>query len=262
MPFVTRDGRPLFYREEGSGGPPILLVHGWCCDHTYMAPQIEHLASAHRVIAPDLSGHGRSDASPQVYTMGGFADELAWLARHLALDRPVVIGHSMGGGIALELSARHPDVPAAIAMLDSTIVVSAERRARMEALLPLFRAPGYRDAMRDALEAGFFQPWDNPERRARIVEAMTAAPQHVVAGAWQGILEWNGAAATAACKVPALYVASSAPRTDLARMRQLCPQLLTAQIVGAGHFVQLEVPEQVNAMLDRFQMLAQARPGR
>jgi len=258
MPIVTRDGRPLFYREEGSGGPPILLVHGWCCDHTYMAPQIEHLARAHRVIAPDLSGHGRSDPSAQVYTMRGFADELAWLASHLGLDRPVVIGHSMGGGIALELAARHPDVPAAIAMLDSTIVVSAERRASMEALLPAFRAPGYRDAMREALEAGFFQSWDDPERRAGIVEAMTAVPQHVVAGAWQGILEWDGAAATAACKVPALYVAAAALRSDLAGMRQLCPQLLTAQIVGAGHFVQLEVPEQVNAMLDRFLRIIRA----
>jgi pimeloyl-ACP methyl ester carboxylesterase len=258
MPIVTRDGRPLFYREEGSGGPPILLVHGWCCDHTYMAPQIDHLASAHRVIAPDLSGHGRSDPSRQVYTMAGFADELAWLASHLGLNRPVVIGHSMGGGIALELAARHPDVPAAIAMLDSTIVVPAERHARMEALLPVFRAPGYRDAMREALETGFFQPWDDPERRARIVDAMTAAPQHVVAGAWQGILEWDGAAATAACKVPALYVAAAAPRTDLARMRQLCPPLLTAQIVGAGHFVQLEVPEQINAMLDRFLRITRA----
>jgi pimeloyl-ACP methyl ester carboxylesterase len=158
----------------------------------------------------------------------------------------------MGGGIALELAVRHPAVPAAIAMLDSTIVISAERRAGMMALRPAFRAPGYRESMREVLEAGFFQPWDDPERRARIIEAMTAAPQHVVAGAWQGILEWDGAAAIAACKAPALYVASSAPRTDLARMRQLCPQLLTAQIVGAGHFVQLEVPEQVNAMLDRF----------
>jgi len=69
VPIVTRNGRPLFYREEGSGGPPILLVHGWCCDHTYMAPQIEHLASAHRVIAPDLSGHGRSDSSQQCRTL-------------------------------------------------------------------------------------------------------------------------------------------------------------------------------------------------
>jgi pimeloyl-ACP methyl ester carboxylesterase len=128
----------------------------------------------------------------------------------------------------------------------------------MEALLAAFRAPGYREAMREALEAGFFQPWDDPERRARIVEAMTAAPQHVVAGAWQALVEWDGATATAACKVPALYVAAAAPRTDLARMRQLCPQLLTAQIVGAGHFVQLEVPEQVNAMLDRFLRITRA----
>jgi pimeloyl-ACP methyl ester carboxylesterase len=60
--------------------------------------------------------------------------------------------------------------------------------------------------------------------------------------------------------VPALYVSASTPRTDLDRLRQRCPHLLTAQVAGAGHFVQLEVPEQVNAMLDRFIQIASQGP--
>jgi pimeloyl-ACP methyl ester carboxylesterase len=217
-----------------------------------MAPQIEHFSATHRVIAPDLSGHGRSDKSPTSYTIEGFADEIAWLSGHLGLARPLVVGHSMGGSIGLELAVRHPGVPAAIVILDSTVIPPPERRARMEALAPAFAGPAYKDAMRETLEAGFFSPWDDPARKARVVEAMTAVPQHVIAGAWQGLLKWDGAAATAACKVPALYVAASTSRTDLTRMRELCPPLVTAQVAGAGHFAQLEVPEQINAMLDRF----------
>jgi pimeloyl-ACP methyl ester carboxylesterase len=258
MPQGLDAGRSLFYREEGSGDPPVLLVHGWCCDHTYMAPQLAHLARAHRVIAPDLSGHGRSDTAAS-YTIAGFADEVARLAQRLGIERPLIVGHSMGGSIALELAVRHPDLPAAIAILDSTIIPPAARRARMQALVPELAGPGYREAMRHTLEGGFFSPWDDPARRAQIVAAMTSAPQPVIEGAWRGILEWNGPAAMAACAVPALYVAASEPRTDLAEMRRLCPALMTAQVAGAGHFVQLEAPDQVNAMLDRFFRIVSTR---
>ena len=258
MPHVLDAGRSLFYREEGSGDPPVVLVHGWCCDHTYMAPQQEHLARAHRVIAPDLSGHGQSDGAAS-YTISGFADEVARLAHRLGVERPLIVGHSMGGSVALELAVRHPGLPAAIAILDSTTIPPPARRARMEALSPELAGPGYREVMREVLEGGFFSPWDDPARRAQIVAAMTSAPQSVIAGAWRGILEWNGQAAMAACATPALYVAASEPRTDLAEMRRVCPTLMTAQVVGAGHFVQLEAPDQVNAMLDRFFAIVGAR---
>ena len=59
--------------------------------------------------------------------------------------------------------------------------------------------------------------------------------------------------------MPVLYVAASDPRTDLAEMRRVCPALITAQVAGAGHFVQLEVPDQVNAMLERFFDIARRR---
>jgi pimeloyl-ACP methyl ester carboxylesterase len=142
-------------------------------------------------------------------------------------------------------------------MLDSTVMPPPARRARMEALSPAFAGPDYREAMRQAIESGFFSPWDDPARKAQIVASMTSAPQHVVAGAWRGLLEWDGAAAIAACPVPVLYVAAWETRTDLDEMRRRCPALITAQVAAAGHFVQLEAPDQVNAMLDRFLAIVQ-----
>ena len=55
MRQLERDGVALCYEEAGEGEPPVLLVHGWCCDHTYFAPQVEHFAKrGHRVVAVDL----------------------------------------------------------------------------------------------------------------------------------------------------------------------------------------------------------------
>ena len=95
MGQLRRDGVALFYEEAGEGDPPIVLVHGWCCDHAYFAPQFEHFRRAHRVVAVDLRGHGKSDKPRQDYTIEMLADDVAWLCGELGLVKPVVIGHSI-----------------------------------------------------------------------------------------------------------------------------------------------------------------------
>jgi hypothetical protein len=64
---LTRDGVALAYTEAGSGAPALLLVHGWCRDHTHLAPQFEYFGRNHRVVAADLRGHGVSDKPEQEY---------------------------------------------------------------------------------------------------------------------------------------------------------------------------------------------------
>jgi pimeloyl-ACP methyl ester carboxylesterase len=97
-----------------------------------------------------------------------------------------------------------------------------------------------------------FMPSDDAARRARIVEQMTSTPQHVLASAWDAIWKSDFAGDAALCRVPALYVGSHAPVADMARLREAMPAAVLAQTAGAGHFHQLEVPDQVNAMIERF----------
>src|SRR5262245_13188646 len=122
MRSISRDGVALCYEEAAGDGPPVLLVHGWCCDHSHFAPQFDHFAAmGHHVLAVDLRGHGQSDKPHQDYTMLGFADDLAWLCRELDLVKPLVIGHSMGGIATFELAGRFPDLPSAIVLVDSSV---------------------------------------------------------------------------------------------------------------------------------------------
>ena len=260
MSHVTRDGVRLFYTDAGVGEPPLLLVHGWSCDHTYFAPQFGHFSTHHRVVAVDLRGHGQSDQPEQDYTIAGFADDLAWLCGALGLRKPVVIGHSLGGAIALELAARHADLPVALVLLEAPIVPPAALRAAVEQLLPAFRAPNYREAQQQFVGQALFLPSDNPLRKARIVEAMSATPQHVMVSALEQLFAWDGAAAAQAARVPVLNLSAAQPPNDNARLSELCPQLVHGQTVGAGHFHQLEVPDQVNAMIERFLAVSDLRP--
>jgi pimeloyl-ACP methyl ester carboxylesterase len=252
MPRLERDSVSLFYEQAPGGAPPLVLVHGVGCDHSFMAPQFDAFAGAHRVVAVDLRGHGRSDKPQQDYTIPAFADDLAWVLRELALERPVVVGHSMGGAIGLELAAEQPERLAGVVVLDTAVLASQEVWAGVQPVLAGLKTPAYQEAGRRFFAEAFFLPTDDPERKAAVIDAMMATPQHVPVSAFENIFAWDSAAAAARCRVPTLYVASSRPRGDVVRFGEACPGLVHGQVVGSGHFLQLEVPDQVNAMIRRF----------
>jgi len=172
MKIMKRDEVTLAYEEDGTGAPPILFVHGWCCNHTFFAPQKAFFSRTHRVVSVDLRGHGASEAPRQDYTLAGFAADLAWQCGQLGLERPIVVGHSMGGNAALELAARYPNLPAAIVLIDSVILPPP---ALIDALRPLgngLRGPGYLEALHQAA-SGLFLASDDPTRKAQIIKTMS-----------------------------------------------------------------------------------------
>lgn len=263
---IARDGVHLAHVEAGPStpqSPPLLLINGWTGDHRIFTPQIAHFAASRRVVAIDLRGHGASDAPEQAYTMAGFADDVAWQCAELGLEKPVVIGHSMGGAIALELCGRYPDLACGIMMIDSIIMPSPALRESpdLHRLLDGIGGPDYLSVSRtNAWEIGC--DFDDPARRRLIYEkyilpACENTPQHVAHSAIRNFaLNHDAVPAAAACKIPMAYISADVPLVNLARdldrLQQLCPQLVIAKTLLAGHFNTIEVADQVNAMLDRF----------
>jgi len=261
MPYLLREGVKFHHETLDGSGPALVLVHGWCCDMSYFAAQAEYFAGrGRRVVSLDLRGHGASDKPVGDYSIGGFADDVAWVCGELGLEKPVVIGHSMGGIIAFDLAARYRALPSAIVMLDSAVARPAASRAGSAPLLQAFSGPGYVEALRHYVDTALMIPTDDNERRARILDGMADAPQHMVVSAFRGLLDYEPDFAAGKIGVPSLYIAAdeASPRCDLARLRQLLPQLQLGQTVGSGHFCQMEVPDQVNAMIDRFLSLSLA----
>jgi pimeloyl-ACP methyl ester carboxylesterase len=117
---VDVDEARIHYRVWGKPGlPGLVLVHGGAAhsgwwDH--IAPQLH----SHRVVAVDLSGHGDSDRRSN-YSTQTWAREVVAVAAHAGLDRPVVVGHSMGGWVALTIGVEHPALVAAVAVIDSPL---------------------------------------------------------------------------------------------------------------------------------------------
>jgi pimeloyl-ACP methyl ester carboxylesterase len=118
MERITLHGNELCYLDSGSG-TPIVFVHGLMCSSSTWAAQVDRLATDHRVIAPDLFGHGESAKPAGDYSLGAHAATLRDLFDALGIADATVVGHSLGGGIALQLAYLFPDRVNALVLVSS-----------------------------------------------------------------------------------------------------------------------------------------------
>ena len=118
MPTVEVNGIPIFYfeyRVRGGAVPPVLLIHGAGGQHAHWPPQVRRLPGV-QTFAPDLPGHGRSGGQARTRLSGTAGDLLAFMDA-IGVDRFVAVGHSMGGGVALELALRAAERVAGLGLL-------------------------------------------------------------------------------------------------------------------------------------------------
>ena len=105
--YAEVNGINLYYEIHGAGRPMILL-HGGLGSGEMFGPILPTLAERHQVIAVDLQGHGRTADIDRPIDVRLMADDIAALIDHLKLDRPDVVGYSLGGGVALQTAAKYP----------------------------------------------------------------------------------------------------------------------------------------------------------
>ena len=111
-------GHRMAYRQAGSG-PVIVLIHGITSDSTTWGRVMPYLARRFTVLAPDLAGHGASAKPRGDYSLGAHASGLRDLLAALGHDRATFVGHSLGGGIAMQLSYQFPELCERLVLVDS-----------------------------------------------------------------------------------------------------------------------------------------------
>ena len=118
---IQTNGIRLHVTRTGGAKPPLVLAHGYSDDGLCWTPVAEELAMAYDVVMPDARGHGLSDAPDGDYGPLEQAADLAGVIEGLGLQRPIIVGHSMGGLIALQLALTYPDLVSGLVLSNPVI---------------------------------------------------------------------------------------------------------------------------------------------
>jgi pimeloyl-ACP methyl ester carboxylesterase len=118
--YAGVNGINLYYETHGAGRPMILL-HGGLGSGEMFGPILPALAARHQVIAVDLQGHGRTADIDRPLDVRLMADDIAALIDHLGLEKPDLVGYSMGGGVAFFTAAKYPNKVGKLVMASTNI---------------------------------------------------------------------------------------------------------------------------------------------
>jgi pimeloyl-ACP methyl ester carboxylesterase len=118
--YAEVNGVNMYYETHGTGRP-LILLHGGLASGEMFGPILPVLAESHQVIVPDLQGHGRTADIDRPIDHRLMADDIAALIDHLGLDKPDLIGYSLGGGVAFFTASKYPDKVGKLVMASANI---------------------------------------------------------------------------------------------------------------------------------------------
>jgi pimeloyl-ACP methyl ester carboxylesterase len=266
---VVADGVRLRVLDAGSGSP-ILFLHGLSASNDVWEHAVGEFAERHRVVAPDLPGHGESAKPDAPYTIDFYAGIVRTLARELGVERAIVVGNSLGGKIALELACWYPRFVHALVLVAPATEYARGLRPFGRAIQALSRPPVMRVALERALEQTFYdRTIVGHVTRRRILQARLAAPDfpeftRAVARSVGGVLAADRQPLERITQ-PVLAIWGRDDRIiPLERSRRLLraiPHARLRVIERCGHLAPLEQPTAFNRLLAEF-LGQHAAPGR
>ena len=235
---------------QGKGTPALILIHGWSCDKSYWAPQLEPLSRDFRLIAPDLAGHGESGSAREIWTIDAFGRDVAAAVDAAGSGPVVLVGHSMGGTVAVAAARHLGDRVQAIVWVDSYRKLGSPRTpGEIEEVLAPFRAD-FRGATGRYVH-GMFPPGADPVLVERVASAMAAAPPAIAVAALQASMTFGRTITEQleTLRPPVLAINAGEPPTDVPSLQRHGVEV--AIVPGTGHFPMMEAPERFNALLTR-----------
>jgi pimeloyl-ACP methyl ester carboxylesterase len=113
------DGLEIVCEVRGQGDMALVFLHGWCGDREYWKHQADAFAADYRVVTLDQAGHGESGKDRKAWTVAGLAGDVEAVVKALGLKRVILIGHSMGGPVALIAAKRMPGTVVGVVGVDT-----------------------------------------------------------------------------------------------------------------------------------------------
>ncbi len=254
----VQDAGGITYLEEGQG-QPILFLHGIGGAARQFGPQLAHFGKGRRAIAWDMPGYGQSAPLPLV-TMASLAAALGGFIAALGLDRPILVGHSIGGMIVQRLLAEAPHAARAVVLAQTSAAFGGRDPAWADAFIrdrlgPLDEGHSMAD-LAPSMVAALVGDAPDPAGIALAESCIAATPDATYRDTVLAMPGFDLRDALPRIAVPTLVLAGAkdpnAPAPAMERMAARIPGTRFVSLDGAGHLAHLEQPARFNAALDDF----------
>lgn len=260
---IAPDGTHVQYHVYGSNEPALVLIHGWSCDSNYWREQVPVFKQKYTVVTVDLAGHGGTDANRTDWSMERFGQDVAAAVAAVPNRRLILVGHSMGGPVAIEAARLLKDRVIGIIGVDTfkTIGAPLPSAAQLDSILKPFEA-NFIGHTRDLVVGHFFAPGVKAELAQKIAYDMSLSPPKVAIPAMRAVLAYDFSAPLKEIDVPIVAINSDLgePVNEL-RIRKVLPKFRAVVLPATGHFLMMVDPARFNPALEaEVQALLAARP--
>ncbi|MBA2779623.1 alpha/beta fold hydrolase [Billgrantia kenyensis] len=250
----SADGVPIAYEVHGSGEPTLVFIHGWSCDGRYWRGQVPYFSQHHRVVTIDLAGHGHSGQEREDFTMPAFGEDVKAVLEDLDVEQALLIGHSMGGPVAVEATRLMPERVIGIVGVDTFHHVAPQMsQPDLEQMLAPMQED-FANAARHFVASMFIEETD-ATLRDWVIRDMAAAVPDVALSAFEdmGTRHIDGEAAQhfEELTVPVVAINADLWPTDIEANQQLLPEFEAVIMEGTDHFLHMARPAEFNQALER-----------
>lgn len=258
MQTLRINDHEICWRETGNG-PTIVLIHGWSLSSIYWAPQIAFLSKRFRVVAYDWRGMGCSTGGEEAYHFQSLVEEAKIVIDTLCGDtKPILIGHSLGGNIILQLAIERPEQARALVVVDSPLPHRIKETLQTLLFSKVSERTSLKLITRFAIKS--FWGWEFALTHPEVMKGWrTQFEANSVTSLINSLVAWskrpNPIPNLDRIKQKALLVAGSKDRIagkDMKTLHQAFPTADWYEIQNAAHMSFVEKPEEFNNVLDEF----------
>jgi 3-oxoadipate enol-lactonase len=251
---MTSSALPYF-ADRGSG-PPLLLVHGVMVTGEMFADVLDHFAAHHRVIVPDLRGHGQSRALPPPYTVRQLAIDLAELLDHLGIASTAVLGYSQGGAVVQQFASDYPSRSSKLVLACTYAFNMASLREKIEGHVAplLIRGLGMKRFGKLVFSVGM--DGCSAQRNEWLAGLIASQDRDLMLTAWSESMAFDGRPRLGEIRCPTLVLAGSKDTAvPIHHARMLHQGIRGSELVvvdGASHGLIWTHPTEFARAVDRF----------
>ena len=243
------DGVKISYDVQGKGEPVLVFVHGWSCSREYWKEQVAHFAKKHKVVTIDLAGHGQSGLSRKDYTIEAFGKDVAAVAEKLNLNRIILVGHSIGGFVAVEAARQMRE--RVVCLVGADEFHDIERGLNEEDVKGLIAMiePDFVKGTQGFVRE-MFPPVADPELVELVADGMSSADPEIGINVFRNLGNYDLKSAVGQIEIPLYSISSDFWPMNLEGNKKYVKSFKLKLMPGIGHFVMLEDPEKFNKLLE------------